>query len=353
MNNYSKKLFFLLAAIFIFTVVPSRTSKAINKLSSEDLVFGKKYNVICDKPGDFRDYYFTLQQSGQVSFSVEMSEEIYKGIGYVLLYDEAGACIYTEGGGHEFTDSISLLAGNYILSMRNVGGFGTNNSDYVKFDFAINYSPSGETVSEFQNARNNSMMNATPYPGGDYVGQIAYNDDKDVYSLTISSDCFTTINYTPSFRNSSLELVNNEGDVTYNENEIPYGQQSFKYFTPAGTYYLTISSGITGVYKLSTVHTPLSGITLKTLKKTKSKGFKVKYTTNPDIDGYQICYSISKKFGSKNKYLYVQDRIVNSCVVKGLKKKKTYYVRVRAYKKYGYDKYSYSSWSNVKKIKIK
>ena len=41
-----------------------------------------------------------------------------------------------------------------------------------------------------------------------------------------------------------------------------------------------------------------------------------------------------------------------STVLKKLKKKKTYYVRVRTYKKLGKKTY-YSKWSNIKSVKIK
>ena len=41
-----------------------------------------------------------------------------------------------------------------------------------------------------------------------------------------------------------------------------------------------------------------------------------------------------------------------SYVINKLKKKKTYYVRIRTYKKEGSTTY-YSAWSNQKKVKIK
>lgn len=64
--------------------------------------------------------------------------------------------------------------------------------------------------------------------------------------------------------------------------------------------------------------------------------------------GYQICYSTSKKW--KNKKLKLLTK--NKAVIKNLKKKKTYYFRVRAYRLEGTKKV-YGAWSSVKKIKIK
>ncbi len=64
--------------------------------------------------------------------------------------------------------------------------------------------------------------------------------------------------------------------------------------------------------------------------------------------GYQICYSTSRKWKNKKQKLVSK----NKAVIKKLKKKKTYYFRVRAYRLEGKKKV-YGSWSGTKKIKIK
>ena len=64
--------------------------------------------------------------------------------------------------------------------------------------------------------------------------------------------------------------------------------------------------------------------------------------------GYQVCYSTSKKWkGKKQKLMRT-----NKLTVKKLKKKKTYYFRVRAYRINGIGKL-YGAWSKTKKITIK
>lgn len=62
--------------------------------------------------------------------------------------------------------------------------------------------------------------------------------------------------------------------------------------------------------------------------------------------GYQVCYSPSKKWKDKKQKLVTK----NNVVIKNLKKKKTYYFRVRAYCLEGTKKV-YGAWSGVKKIK--
>ena len=82
------------------------------------------------------------------------------------------------------------------------------------------------------------------------------------------------------------------------------------------------------------------------LKKAK-KSFTASWNTDARVDGYQIQYSLKKNF-KKAKTKYSKS---NKIKVKKLKSKKTYYVRVRAYKKIN-GKNVYSAWS-TKKVKVK
>ena len=70
------------------------------------------------------------------------------------------------------------------------------------------------------------------------------------------------------------------------------------------------------------------------------------------IMGYQVQYSTKKTFKSKVKTVNVKGYKKTYRKIKGLKAKKTYYVRVRTYMKVGGKKY-YSPWSAVKKVKTK
>ena len=88
----------------------------------------------------------------------------------------------------------------------------------------------------------------------------------------------------------------------------------------------------------------VSSLKLKQKKRTVTVSWK-KLT---GAKGYQICYSTSKKWKGKKQKLVSK----NKAVIKKLKKKKTYYFRVRAYRLEGTKKV-YGAWSSVKKIKIK
>lgn len=88
------------------------------------------------------------------------------------------------------------------------------------------------------------------------------------------------------------------------------------------------------------------------IKKLKSKsGKKVTLTLAgkiSDAAGYQVAYGTKSSLkGQKKKTFKGTDTVIS-----GLKKKKTYYVRVRAYAKID-GKTIYSTWSRTKSIKVK
>ncbi len=93
-------------------------------------------------------------------------------------------------------------------------------------------------------------------------------------------------------------------------------------------------------------------VKLKSVENTGSGKVKVKWKWNAYADGYQIAYSQKKNFSSDHTGRKSASVFTESKTVSGLKKGKTYYIRVRAYQKSNGKKY-YGSWSNVKKIKTK
>ena len=92
--------------------------------------------------------------------------------------------------------------------------------------------------------------------------------------------------------------------------------------------------------------------TLKSAKNAKDKKLVVKWKKNTAGNGYQIQYATSKKFAKGNKTKTISKNKTTSYTIKKLKKKKTYYVRIRTYKKVSGKTY-YSGWSSVKKVKTK
>ena len=94
--------------------------------------------------------------------------------------------------------------------------------------------------------------------------------------------------------------------------------------------------------------TTVSKITMwKITQKGKGK-VKVIWKKVIGSSGYQVQYSLNKKMRAAK----LKKCKAASLTIKKLKKKKTYYVRVRAYK-YVNGKKVYGKWSSIKKVKIK
>lgn len=85
-----------------------------------------------------------------------------------------------------------------------------------------------------------------------------------------------------------------------------------------------------------------------TLTNKKGKKLKITYKAITGAKGYQIQYSTNKKFNKPTSIF----KTSTSYTSKGLKKNKTYYVRVRAYKIDSTGSKVYGKWSNVKNKKI-
>lgn len=117
---------------------------------------------------------------------------------------------------------------------------------------------------------------------------------------------------------------------------------------------ITIKASATSEYKAGSKKITVTVIP-STSKITKisagAKKFAVKWKKDSAVTGYQVQYSTSAKFSSA-KTKNVAKKSITGKTVTGLKKKTTYYVRVRSYKKTSTGKI-YSRWSSVKKIRTK
>ena len=99
-----------------------------------------------------------------------------------------------------------------------------------------------------------------------------------------------------------------------------------------------------------TVNVPAPGKVQKIAAgNTKKQAVVLTWKKNKDAKGYQIEYALNKKFTKQKK---VKNAKKTSVTIKKLKKGKTYFFRVRAFKVVN-GEMVYGKWSAVKKIKIK
>lgn len=93
-------------------------------------------------------------------------------------------------------------------------------------------------------------------------------------------------------------------------------------------------------------------ITISKTTNLKGKKLKVTWRKNQNVAGYQVQVAANKKFTSGKKTYTIKKAATTSKTITGLKKGKTYYVRVRGYKLSGKVKV-WGSYSSIKKVTIK
>ncbi|MBE6775883.1 MAG: fibronectin type III domain-containing protein [Ruminococcaceae bacterium] len=120
----------------------------------------------------------------------------------------------------------------------------------------------------------------------------------------------------------------------------------FKVVAVAGKYKSKDSSTVSGSTKPATV-------SLKDLRSKKKKEIVVEWKKVSGVTGYEVQYSTSKKFTKKTtKTVTIKKQKTVKTIIKKLKSKKKYYVKVRAYKTVNKVKV-YGAYSKVKSIKCK
>ncbi len=143
---------------------------------------------------------------------------------------------------------------------------------------------------------------------------------------------------TVSYTNKTSGTYKVANGTTYTYYVIPYYKNSSGTISK-GTYSATKTTVYLTVNKISS------------LKNSSSKKMTVKWAKNTKATGYQIQYSTSSSFASGNKTVTISKASTTSSTIGKLTKSKTYYVRVRTYKKVSGTKY-YSAWSTKKSVKI-
>ena len=156
-------------------------------------------------------------------------------------------------------------------------------------------------------------------------------------SFTLKPEAKGKITYKTS--NKKVATVNSKGKVTVKG---------------TGKATITVTAKATSTYSKCVKKITVYGVPKKPETKKLTAGkkrFTVQWKKDKKADGYQVQYSTDKKFKKNVKSVNVSKKSTKA-TVKKLKKRKTYRVRVRSYKKINGKKY-YSGWGKVKSVKVK
>ena len=181
--------------------------------------------------------------------------------------------------------------------------------------------------------------------------------DNDFYPDPYNHDYLTIVN--PKFvlggTTDFVKMWAQKNDVPYVDLTNGCSHHYISYVKVAPTFFSTGSivkaCGFCGVSTTQVLAKTKPAI--KAVKSTGKGKIKVYANKTAGVSGYQIKVSTSKKFTKKTtKVVTVKERDSLRKTVKGLKRGKKVYVKIRAYKKSG-SKKTYSAFSPVKTVKVK
>lgn len=399
-GNYNFRLDFI-SSNESFSEANWGSNNTLNTASMID-TSGKEYNgqLALNDEKDF--YKFTLTDSGKVTLNVTFFKMKYV---YWKLYDENGEELLSRQPWWNSTtedivvdEDLYLTSGNYYISYVCGSGYG-------KYTFSAKFSSANETYSEKNCGSNNTIQDASSLTIGKKVtGQIAINDEKDFYKFSFSSRQSYTVALNAEIRGVYVRLYDSNGNEIWSE--CPWSNETTQkiswskitYLEP-GTYYVSISQygDNYGTYNLSVSrltqsncphekydttwhnatyfskgyrlhkcqdcgysykdnYTPvlkLSQGATQSYYCTAGKGvMKIYWYTNSNASGYQVRYCKSSRFNSGVITKTVKGNSRNYITVSKLKRRQTYYVQVRPYKKSG-SKTVYGAWSSKLKLRTK
>ena len=349
---------------------------------------------------DEKDFFrFNLQQSGKIN----LNSTFYKlrRVNW-YIYDENGIeLIHEDPEWNNTTENIVvgkdiyLTSGNYYLC---IGRYYYNG----KYTFSISFTSSNETYAETNGGSNNTISTASALTlGNNYNGQLAVNDNKDFYKFSLSTKTPLSLSLTGDIDRGYIKIYDSSGnEISSRDFSKDNTTQKVSYSEvlslEQGTYYISISkSYYDGDYTLnlsqltqdncphdyeSEWHSATyfeQGYRLYTCKwcgKTyqdeysnklilskptistsysygMKKKLRIQWSSVYRATGYELSYATKKSFkGAKKIKLSGYNNTFRT--IKKLKKKKWYYVRVRAYIQSDGRK-AYSPWSGKVKIRTR
>lgn len=140
--------------------------------------------------------------------------------------------------------------------------------------------------------------------------------------------------------NSKIAMISSNGKITVKG----YGKVKITVKASASLEYMAEQ-------KVITLTVAPQKMKMGKVSSPEKKCIKATWTKDKTVTGYELYLSKKKDF-SRETFSRGYKASTTSMFTGGLDSKKTYYVKIRAYKKIGKQKY-YGAWSSVKSIKIK
>jgi len=360
-DDYDDDDYMLAKKQFENRVLKERKARLAAKNSEEDL--DDDYDEFDDDEDDYRN---ELKPGDRVKFEASVVNEVsFSNGGEDRVVEYSDEYVIKESDRREFTHQTT--ADYTIIAKRYTPNIKFVKVDSDKYNVAMGYEVLPFDDSDDDEEIDENVDDETEDDSAivDYkiinIGKVkAFADskisvEKKEYELTGEA-----IEPKVTFEGEGAKLVaGKDYDVTYEDNIgigtakaviVPLGDLDFLDVREAEFNISKVKSAVKEkiVYVTEIVKQPKQ-VKVKSVKNNKKKSFKIKWKKVKGAKGYQVKYALNKKFTKGKK---VKNTKKLSLIVKKLKKK-TYFVKVRAYTLTKDGKKVYGSWSKIKKVKIK
>jgi hypothetical protein len=237
----------------------------------------------------------------------------------VIVKDSKGSVIGSSNYTVTYKNNKEAGVATVTLTFKN-NYFGTLNKNFV-------IKPTTTAITKFENTSKGLKLTWKKAASG--TGYRIYRSiNGGKYSKVKTISGLSTLSYT---------------DIGAKKSGVKYSYKIYVYKSASSKVYLSGASAAKATYYVAAP-------AWKTLSNNAAKKITVKVAADKKATGYQIQYSTSSAMtGAKTVKLKGASNV--KTVLRNLKKGKTYYVRVRAYKTVSGKNY-YSTWNTKKKVKI-
>ncbi|SNU08089.1 repeat domain (List_Bact_rpt) [Lachnospiraceae bacterium] len=205
----------------------------------------------------------------------------------------------------------------------------STNREYLYYD------EDGEVISSYRTKYDITLYAIWEEKTGDVT------DPTATPSPTVTPDTTSLPTNTPTSDPTGIPTTNVSPTPTMTPSAVPTNDSKDK---------ATVEPTVTPTSKVEPTVTAPKKATISKVKNAKGKKISLKWKKVSGVKGYEVQYALNSSF---TKSLKKKSTTKNTLTIKKLKKKKTYYIRVRSYVKDSNNKKVYSEWSKVKKVKIK
>ncbi len=260
----TKKLLALLLIIMIvissLNIVAFAAGDTMTNATSMNLGLTHSGSITDSSTSEF--YKFTLTSSGKV----EIKLTAYINALSFYVYDSNGSEVWKSTGVWwnnttqqlSFNENVDLTSGTYYFAIKQYSGYKGS------YNVKLSFSSANESYKEVLGGSNNSLATANLLSLDQTKnGQIASNDNKDIYKIILSSSGRVNFTFAGYFEAVSFYLYDFEGNEIWRSTGNWWDSTAEKlnyiknFDFSSGVFYFAVSqySGYTGNYTFSTIFT--------------------------------------------------------------------------------------------------